>query len=229
MLSLVLIIVLSYLVGAIPGSLWAGKWLYGVDIREYGSHNSGATNAFRVCGWKAGTLATLIDFGKGLAAAGFIAQIRIDAVPALGPEAWATAVLVGMIATLAAIFGHMFPVWANFEGGKGVNTAAGALFALSPITMTLTLLIFAIVLFSSRYVSLASMTGAVAFPSIVAIRKYAFGADLDPSLLIFTVLLGLAVIIAHQSNIRRLLQGNENQVNSFRPAKGMVGRGEIDV
>lgn len=228
MLTILAITGLSYLAGAIPGSLWAGLGLHGIDIRNYGSKNAGATNAFRVLGWKAGVLATLIDFGKGVVAVALVAQIRIDAVPALGPEAWATAVVLGLIATVAAIFGHMFPVFANFEGGKGVNTAAGALLALEPLTMALTLALFFSVLLSTGYVSLSSMTGAVAFPSIVAIRRYGFGADLDPSLLLFTAVLGLAIIIAHQSNIRRLLNGTESRVSSFRPARGMLGRGELD-
>lgn len=228
MLSLLLILLISYFLGSIPGALWASKGLHGIDIRNYGSKNAGATNAFRVVGWPAGVLATLVDLGKGYASAGVVAPfVRIDPLPALSLFGWETATVLGLLAGLAAIVGHMFPIFARFEGGKGVNTAAGILFALTPITMLYTVGVFAVVLFSSRYVSLASITAAVAFPTIVAIRTYGFGVEIDPSLLVVGILIGLAIIVAHQSNIRRLLQGNENRIRSFRPAQGMLGRGEI--
>jgi len=228
MLSLITILVLSYLVGAIPGSLWASKGLYGIDIREYGSGNAGATNAFRVAGWQAGVLATVVDMGKGALSAGVIAQfIRIDPLPTFGLATEAST-LIGILAGLSAVVGHMFPVWAKFKGGKGVNTAAGVLLALTPLSTLLTMAVFAVVLLSSRYVSLGSITAAAAFPTIIAIRKYIFDAELSVSLLIFGIVLGLAIIVAHQSNIRRLWAGNENRVSSFKPAKGMRGRGEIE-
>lgn len=229
MWSLVVIILLSYLVGSIPGSLWSSKGLYGVDIRKYGSGNAGATNAFRVVGWQAGVTATIIDMGKGALSAGVIAQyVRIDPVPSLGAASWETGTVIGLIAGLAAVIGHMFPVFANFNGGKGVNTAAGILLALTPISTLLTFAVFAIVLLSSRFVSLASITASIAFPTIVAIRRYVFGAAEDPSLIVFGGVLALAIIVAHQSNIKRLLRGTENQVSSFRPAEGMRGRGELE-
>ena len=228
MFSLLVIVLLSYFLGSIPGALWSSKALHGVDIREYGSKNAGATNAFRVVGWQAGVLATIVDMGKGFLSAGVVAQyVRIDPLPALGLMNWEAGTVVGLLAGLVAIVGHMFPIFARFEGGKGVNTAAGMFLALAPITMGITLAVFLTVLLSSRYVSLASMTAAVSFPTIVAVRRYGFGADLDPSLLVFSALLALAIIIAHQSNIKRLLQGNENRVQSFSPAQGMLGRGEI--
>ena len=206
MLSLVIIVLLSYRVGSIPSSLWVGKYIYGVDLRQYGSGNAGATNAFRVLGWPAGVISTIVDLGKGLLAAGVIATIRVDGLPS-GLEFWHIETVVRLLAGVAAVVGHMFPIWAKFKGGKGVNTSAGVLFALTPITMFMTIGVFAVVLFSSRYVSLASMTAAIAFPSLIAIRKYVFGIDaLEPSLLIV---------------------GIENRVRSFRPAKGMRGRGEL--
>lgn len=228
MLSLLVILLLSYFLGSIPGALWSSKALYGVDIREYGSHNAGATNAFRVVGWPAGVLATIVDMGKGYLSAGVVASyVRIDPLPALSVLGWETTVLVGLLAGLAAIVGHMYPIFARFEGGKGVNTAAGILLALTPVTTLYTIAVFAVVLLSSRYVSLASITASVAFPALVAIRKYGMGADLDGSLLVIGLLIGTAIVVAHRSNIRRLLQGNENRVSSFQPAQGMLGRGEI--
>jgi glycerol-3-phosphate acyltransferase PlsY len=227
MLSLVVILVLSYLAGSIPGSVWVGKLLYREDIRQHGSGNAGATNVFRVLGWKAGMLATLVDVGKGLLAAGVIASIRLDALPS-GVEVWQIETVVRLMAGIAAIVGHMYPVWANFRGGKGVNTSAGVLFALTPISMWITLGVFVIVLVSSRYVSLASLSAVVAFPSVIAIRRYVFGIDsLDPSLLILSILMALGIIIAHRSNIQRLLNGTERRIRTFRPARGMKGRGEL--
>lgn len=228
MISVTVILVLSYLVGSIPGSLWAGKLLYGIDLRNYGSGNAGATNAFRVLGWKAGVVSTVVDLGKGLLAAGVIAPfLRIDPIPTWGLVPWQAATVVCLLAGTSAIVGHMFPVWAKFQGGKGMNTAAGVLFALTPITTAIVLGIFLVVLLSSRYVSLASITAAIAFPSTVAIRRYLFGIDLDPSLLVISAILAAGIVFAHRSNIKRLLRGNENRVRSFRPAKGMRGRGEL--
>lgn len=228
MWSLIVILLISYFLGSIPGALWSSKALHGVDIRNYGSHNCGATNAFRVVGWQAGTLATLVDFGKGFVSVGVVASvIRIDPLPALGIFGWDADVLIGLLAGITAVVGHMYPIFARFEGGKGVNTAAGMLFALTPLTMAITLAVFAVVLFSSRYVSLASITSALAFPLLVALRRYAFGVDLDPSILLFGSLLGLAIIVAHRSNIQRLFNGTEGQISSFKPAQGMLGRGEL--
>lgn len=227
MLSLVVILVLSYLVGSIPGSVWVGKWLYGLDIREHGSGNAGATNAFRVLGWKAGMLATVVDLGKGLFAAGVIATIRLDGLPS-GLEFWQIETFVRLMAGFAAIIGHMFPIWAGFKGGKGVNTAAGVLFALSPVTMLIVLGVFALVLFTSRYVSLASLLATAAFPATVAIRKYVFHVDsLDGSLLIISIVMMLAIVYAHRANIKRLFNGTESRIRTFRLARGMRGRGEL--
>lgn len=229
MLSVAVIMLISYLLGSIPGSLWTGKYVYGVDLRNYGSGNAGATNAFRVLGWKAGVISTVVDLGKGLLAAGVVAPLlRIDPIPMWGLVPWQAATVVCLVAGVVAIIGHMFPIWANFQGGKGMNTAAGVLFALTPITTAITLGVFFLVLISFRYVSLASMTAAIAFPSTVAIRRYLFDIEsLDPSLLVFGAVMAAGIIVAHRSNIKRLLQGNENRVSSFSPAKGMLGRGEL--
>ncbi len=227
MLSLVVILVLSYLVGSIPASVWIGQALYGIDVRQHGSGNAGATNAFRVLGWKAGTLATLVDLGKGLFAAGVIATIRLDSLPA-EVGVWEASTVVRLAAGIFAVIGHMFPIWANFKGGKGVNTAAGMLLALTPISMYITLGVFFLVLISFRYVSLASLSAVVAFPSTIAVRKYVFGIEsLDASLLIFSAMLAAAIIVAHRSNIKRLLNGTESRVRTFRPARGLRGKGEI--
>jgi acyl phosphate:glycerol-3-phosphate acyltransferase len=227
MLSLVVILVLSYLVGSIPGSVLVGKWVHGIDIREHGSGNPGATNAFRVLGWKSGVLCTIIDMGKGFIAAGLIASIRIDGLPGL-VEAWHMDTVIRLIAGMAAVAGHMFPVWAKFHGGKGVNTSGGALLAIEPISMVITLTVFAVVLFSSRYVSLASLAAAITFPSTIAIRRYAFGVEsIDPSLLFISIVMAIGLFVAHRPNIKRLLNGTENRVKNFRPARGKLRESEV--
>lgn len=224
MLSVAIIIVISYFIGSIPGSVWISKHLYGIDIRLHGSGNAGATNAFRVLGWKAGLLATVVDLGKGLFAAGIVATIRIDALPP-GLGFWEASSVLMLMAGVAAIVGHMFPIWAGFKGGKGVNTAAGVLFAITPVTMVITIGIFAVVLFSSRYVSLASLSAVAAFPSTVAIRKYLFHVDsIDASILFFSIFMALTIFLAHRANIYRLLNGSEKRVRSFRPGLGIRGR-----
>ncbi len=223
MLSVAVIIIISYFIGSIPGSVWVGKQIYGTDIRQHGSGNAGATNVFRVLGWKAGILATIVDLGKGLFAAGIVATIRIDALPP-GLGFWEASSVIMLVAGVAAIVGHMFPIWAGFKGGKGVNTAAGVLFAIQPVTMVIAIGIFALVLLSSRYVSLASLAAVAAFPSTVAIRKYLFHVDsIDASILFFSLFMAFTIFMAHRANIHRLLNGSEKRVRIFRPGWGMRG------
>lgn len=227
MLSLALIVILSYLAGSIPGSVCVGNVLYGLDLREFGSGNAGATNTFRVLGWKAGVLATIIDLGKGLLAASLIASIRIDQIPG-GFGFWEVDSVISLIAGVTAVIGHMFPVWAGFKGGKGVNTTAGVLLALTPAVMLITIGIFLLVLGISRYVSLASLAASVVYPTAIAIRKYIMGVEaLDASIFVFSLLLATGIFIAHRSNIQRLLSGTESRIKTFRMARGMRGRGEL--
>jgi acyl phosphate:glycerol-3-phosphate acyltransferase len=227
MLSVLVIVVLSYMVGSIPASVWIGKLMYDTDLRQHGSGNAGATNAFRVLGWKAGVLATVVDLGKGLLAAAVIATIRIDALPA-GLGFWEADSVIRLVAGVTAVIGHMYPMWAGFKGGKGVNTTAGVLLALTPSVMLLTLGVFAIVLFSSRYVSVASLSATLAYPSAIAVNKYLLHAEsLDASVFVFSLFLATGIFYAHRSNIKRLLEGSESRIKSFGIAKGMKGRGEI--
>jgi acyl phosphate:glycerol-3-phosphate acyltransferase len=225
--SIAVILVLSYMVGSIPSSVWIGKYMYNTDLREHGSGNAGATNAFRVLGWKAGTVAAIADLGKGLLAAGVIALIRFDTIPP-GLGFWEAESVIRLLAGVSAVVGHMYPLWAGFKGGKGVNTTAGVLLALTPAVMLITLGVFALVLFSSRYVSVASLSATVAYPSAIGISKYLLHTEsLDASVFIFSLFLATSIFIAHRSNIQRLIAGSENRVRSFRMGKGMQGRGEI--
>ncbi len=229
MLSFILIVILSYLLGSIPTSVWVGKLFKGVDIREHGSGNAGATNTFRILGWKAGVAVSLIDLAKGFTAAYYISQIGyhtggvLPQIVIMGVE-WETDVFMRLIAGAAAVGGHMYPLYAKFKGGKGVITAAGMLYGIEPISITLAITVFAIVLFSSRYVSLASIIANFSYPLFLLSLKYVFEWPIDGSLIVISAVVAGTIIIKHQSNIRRLIQGNENRIRSFKPAKGRINQ-----
>ncbi|MCS7081890.1 MAG: glycerol-3-phosphate 1-O-acyltransferase PlsY [Bacteroidetes bacterium] len=207
MVSLALILILSYLVGAIPTGVLISR-RRGIDIREHGSGNPGMTNTWRVLGWRAGVLVGLLDMGKGLVATGLIATLRIDSLPA-GLANWQ---VERILAGLAAVLGHMYPIWSRFRGGKGVSTSAGALLAITTWTTLICAGIFVLVALLSRYASLGSIAAALAFPIVLAIRKYIFHVPLDNALLPFGVLLAGVILYAHRANIRRLLNGTENRI-----------------
>ncbi len=229
MLTLVAIIAVSYLIGSIPASIMAGKMIKGIDIRQFGSGNAGGTNAFRVLGWKTGLAVTLIDIFKGVVAAvsvvAFFRHHPIDVFPDMNEVA------LRLVAGMSAVIGHVFTVFAGFKGGKGVSTAAGMLIGIAPVSMLMVIGVFLLTIYLSRYVSVASMLAAVAFPLIIAIRKYIFelgtGLDyyirlfgeqlsfhdsLDYHLLIFGLIVALGILYTHRANIRRLLSGTENRV-----------------
>lgn len=229
MVTLILILVVSYLVGSIPTSIIAGRILKGIDIRDYGSGNAGGTNAFRVLGWKAGLAVTLLDIMKGAVGAisvvVFFEAFPVGQLPDINPVA------LRLMAGLSAVFGHVFTIFAGFRGGKGVSTAAGMMIGIAPVSTLIVVAIFLMTVLLSRYVSVASMLAAVAFPLVIAIRKYVFdlgeGLDyyirmfdgqvfihdsLDANLLVFGLIVAIAIIFTHRANIGRLLAGKENRV-----------------
>jgi acyl phosphate:glycerol-3-phosphate acyltransferase len=233
MLTLIAILGISYLVGAIPTGIMAGKMLKGIDIRQFGSGNAGGTNAFRVLGWKAGLAVTLLDILKGIVAAvsvvAFFRHHPVGAFPDINEVA------LRLLAGMSAVIGHVFTVFAGFKGGKGVSTAAGMLIGIAPVSMLIVIGIFLLTVYVSRYVSVASILAAIAFPLIIAIRKYIFelggGLDyyvklfgerfsfhdsLDYHLMIFGLIVALAILYTHRANIRRLLSGTENRVKFGR-------------
>ncbi len=229
MLSFLLIVVLSYLLGSIPTSIWVGKLFKGVDIREHGSGNAGATNTFRILGWKAGVVVSLIDLAKGFTAAYYISQIGyytggvLPQIEIMGVQ-WETDVFMRLIAGAAAVAGHMYPLYAQFKGGKGVITAAGMLYGIEPISITLAISVFAIVLFTSRYVSLASILANMSYPAFLFMLKYGFEYPIDGSLIVISATVAATIIIKHHANIRRLIKGTENRIQSFKPAKGRLNK-----
>ena len=216
-------IVLSYFLGAIPTSIWVGKLTHSVDIRHHGSGNAGATNTFRILGWKAGSVVALIDLVKGFTAAYVLSSLgyAIAGSPELmfGAEAFT---IFQLIAGTIAVLGHMYPVFASFNGGKGVITAAGMLLAIEPLSISITLVVFLAVMFSTRYVSVASITGAIVYPLLLIILRFQFNMDIANTLIVVTAAIGLFIIFKHRSNIKRLMEGNENRISSFRPSKGRI-------
>lgn len=226
--SLLVVFILCYLVGAIPSSLWMGKIFYKTDIRKHGSGNAGATNTFRILGWKAGSIVLLFDFGKGLLCTAVISQLAysIGDGPISFHPAWDVDPMLLILSGMAAVIGHMFPVYANFNGGKGAATACGMLYGIEPISISITLAIFLIVMFSSRYVSLGSIAGAIAYPLSQLILRYWIGWDIDGSIIIFSSAIALGIIIKHKGNIKRLFEGTENRVSSFKPSKGQLNNKE---
>ena len=229
MVAFLVIIVLSYLIGSLPTAVWVGKLIYKVDIREHGSGNAGATNTFRVLGWKCGVFVSLIDIFKGFVATFYISQIGFLAgeIP-ITIDIWNMDVFMRVVAGLFAVVGHMYPVFAGFKGGKGVITAAGMLYGIEPLSISLALTVFGIILFTSRYVSLASIIASFSYPIFLLILRYGFGMDyLDGSLMVFSSVVALGIILKHIPNIRRLIQGTENRIKSFSPSKGKLNEDNV--
>ncbi len=226
MLSLIVVILISYLIGAIPSSLWTGKLFFKVDIRNHGSGNAGATNTFRILGWKAGTAVLLFDFGKGLLCTTVIYKLAwsIGSGPVELYSGWDIESMLLIFCGVAAILGHMFSVYANFTGGKGAATACGMLYGIEPISISISLLVFLIVMFSTRYVSLGSISGSIIYPFTQLILRYGIGWDIDGSIILFSSIAAVGIIIKHKGNIKRLLKGTENRVRSFKPAKGRINK-----
>lgn len=217
MLSLIIVIVLSYLVGSIPTAMLVGKHFKGLDPRKYGSMNMGSTNAFRVFGWKIGMLVQAIDIGKGLIATLLISKIFYGKLPFENWTPFEDFTLVQIIAGISAIAGHTYTIFAKFKGGKGINTTAGMLLSLAPIDATISIGVFIIVLFSSGYVSLGSITAAFAFPLVMFLRENLFKVDINGyhTLIYFSIIVAVFLTYNHRGNIKRLLRGEENRFENW--------------
>ena len=202
MISIAVIIILSYLAGSLPTSIIAGKVLKSIDIREHGSGNAGATNVLRVLGWKAASVVGIIDLLKGFVATVYISGIAFGDVPVSHD-------IVRIAAGLSAVIGHIWTVFSGFKGGKGVLTVIGMFFGLSPVSVILCIAVASTVFMVTKYVSATSITGAVSLVMIVAIRKYLLMHDIGTTLFILTLLISVLIIFTHRSNIQRLINGTE--------------------
>ena len=206
-MNIAILLVLAYLIGSIPTAVWVSKWVYGIDIREHGSGNAGATNAFRILGSKAGAGVMFGDMLKGFLA------VKLSI---LSPFAWTSEPFVNLqiFLGLAAVLGHIFPIWAEFRGGKGIATLFGMILSIHPIVAASLVGVFFLMLLLTRYVSLSSITASIAFPVLIL---FIFNADAQElSYRLFAIATAFLVVLTHHKNISRLLNGNENKVPFFR-------------
>lgn len=198
----------AYLLGSIPTAVWIGKYFYKIDVREYGSGNAGATNTFRVLGKKAGIPVLLIDVLKGFAAVN-LAYLS-NYIPHSNQF-----INLQLVLGIASLIGHIFPIFASFRGGKGIATLLGIVLAVHLFAALSTMAIFILVLLASSYVSLSSMISAVMFPVIVILVF----KETVPSLIIFSILIAIMVLITHQKNIERLLRREESKARIIKKKK----------
>jgi glycerol-3-phosphate acyltransferase PlsY len=202
----VLLILFAYLIGSIPTAVWVSKYFFKIDIRDYGSGNAGATNTFRVLGSKWGTFVMSVDVLKGL-----IATSLYILLPYYLTDEWdRTNFMIGL--GLAAVIGHIFPIWANFRGGKGVATLLGMAVAIQPLVALCCVAVFLLVLYLTRFVSLSSILAGVSFMVFIL---FIFN-EKETLYRIFAVLVALMVILTHQKNISRILKGTESKVAIFK-------------
>lgn len=198
-----LAVVAAYLLGSIPTAVWYGLRFYGVDVRQHGSGNAGATNTFRVLGKRAGTVVLLIDILKGIAA-----TMLAFALIATGAIRSVDLVEYKLLLGVVAIIGHVFPLYMRFKGGKGVATLLGLVISVQPMVAFLCVVIFIIVLTLSKFVSLSSLIATLAFPVLLLLQP--FKTD-EPLLVGFGFLMFVVLAITHKKNIVRLIKGNENR------------------
>lgn len=214
MLPIAIIAVLSYLVGSIPTSIIVAKARRGIDIRQHGSGNAGGTNVIRVLGWKTGVMVIALDMAKGLIATMFIARLMYGPIPFENKTPFDDFTVVQIIAGCAAILGHVWTLFAGFKGGKGMATAGGMLIGVAPVEVAVSFGVFAIVFLISHYVSLGSLSAAVAFPLTMFFRENIFMVDIEGynTLIFFSIGISLLIIYTHRANIKRLLRGTENRI-----------------
>lgn len=206
-LWIVLSIFAAYLIGAFPTAVWYGLRFYSVDVRQHGSGNTGATNTFRVLGKKAGSIVLFLDILKGATATSF-AHLLVDLTVIPSSQLITFQLILG----ITAILGHIFPVYLNFKGGKGVATMLGMVLAIHPLVALICIGVFLIVLVTTKYVSLSSMLAALSFPFLLLLPP--FKTD-NPLLLTFGFTMFALLVITHRKNIKRLLEGNENRTYLF--------------
>lgn len=212
----IILLLSAYLLGSIPTAVWIGKFFYRTDVREYGSGNAGATNAFRVLGKKAGIPVLLIDVLKGFAAVS-LAYFSNYTQPSN------QFINLQLVLGIASLVGHIFPIFASFRGGKGIATLLGIILAVHPYAAFISMGIFVVVLLVTKYVSLGSMMGALAFPlNVILVFE-----TKTPSLIIFSILIAIMVLITHQKNIERLIRREESKANLVRKKAGIEPTEEV--
>jgi len=208
------VLVVAYLLGAIPWALIIGKRFFGIDPREHGSGNLGATNVFRLLGVRAGAVTLLLDAAKGALAVAISRMIVSPAVFGQTASDW-----VAVAAMMAAVLGHSYSPYIGFKGGKGVATSAGCLFVLTPLATLILFVVFVVIVAASRMVSLGSIIVAIIYPPLVL---WLYPGNLALAIVI-TVLAAL-VIWRHRSNIMRIAHGEEPKISLSRRGEAIVGK-----
>lgn len=206
------LMLLGYLSGSVPFGYMAGR-LRGIDIRQHGSGNIGATNAIRVLGKSLGVPVFILDMAKG--------ALPVMAAWALcgsrtAPLSPAACQLAAVLTGISAVLGHNYTCWLGFRGGKGIATSAGVLLALAPWTLLTTLLVWLVTFFTTRYVSVASIAAGVALPVAVTVAGWLRGAFNVP-LLVLSLIIGFLAVWRHRSNIQRLREGTESRSLQKKP------------
>ncbi len=212
--SIIALVIAGYLLGSIPSAVWIGKHFYGVDIREHGSRNAGTTNMLRVLGRRAALPVFVIDFLKGFVAVSLSVLVAYLPQFSAGGEYGVNGIYllkVGLV--IVAVLGHIFPIFAGFKGGKGVATLAGAVMGVDPSSVLLCLAVWVVVLVMSNYVSLSSIVAGCSFPVFILVSPK---TNHVLTLIIFSFVVAILLVVTHRKNISRLVAGTENKIYIWR-------------
>ncbi|MES2838213.1 MAG: glycerol-3-phosphate 1-O-acyltransferase PlsY [Bacteroidota bacterium] len=202
----ILAIIVCYLLGSVPSSVWVGQLFYRIDVREHGSGNAGATNTFRVLGKKAGIPVLIFDTLKGWLA---VQSTNLFSDYASGSD---ELLKLKLLLGSAALLGHIYPIYVGFRGGKGVATLLGIVLAANHEAALLSIVVFLIVFLTSNYVSLSSIIAAFAFPAIVILVL----GTANSSMVVFSLFIAFLVLLTHQKNIERLLNNKESKIKIYK-------------
>ena len=203
--SIIIFILLSYLTGSLPSAVWIGRFFFNIDVREHGSGNAGATNTFRVLGFKAGFPVLILDIMKGWVSVNYaIFFSDSNFIPERFFE-------IQLVFGLSAVFGHLFPVYTGFRGGKGIATILGLLLAVHHVAALISLGFFIFILFISKYVSLSSISASFIFPIVIILLQQTSN-EVNESLVLFSIFVPILSLITHQKNIERLLRNEETKI-----------------
>src|SRR3954470_6496320 len=197
----VLLILLAYCIGSVPSAVWISRYFFSIDIRDYGSGNAGATNTYRVLGKKWGTFVMVADMLKAIAA------VKLAFLLPYSFESDIYLVNMQLGLGVAAVIGHIFPIWADFRGGKGVATLFGMVLGIQPNAALCCVGVFILVLFLTRWVSLSSILASIAFPIFILVIFN------EPEHLyrVFAIVVAMLVLVTHQKNIGRIINGSESK------------------
>ncbi len=212
-MSLIILIIVSYLIGSIPSAYLVGKIFRKIDLRKHGSGNLGSTNAFRIMGVKLGIIVQIMDVAKGLIVVLLVSPFFFNNLPFANHTPFADMTIIKIIAGISAVVGHTFSIFVSFKGGKGINTALGMLISIAPIDVTISVGFFILIVLASGYISLGSIIATLVFPTTMFIRENIFNVEIYgyKTLIIFSIITAAFILYNHRTNIKRLLYGTESR------------------